>query len=417
MIYRKFLALFAVALLATSLVACGGGGSSEEAAGGGKIVLWEMMDPPERELLNRHLDQFRAQHPDVEIEVAHFGVEDVRSNFLTAALGGGGPDIVYGPSDQVGPLSIAGTLRPVDEVFGRDYFDRFHPLTRIELNGHIWSVPEQFGNHLVLVMNGDLVPEIPQTTDELLAIARANTVDEDGDGTPDRYGLVFETKEPFWLAPWLGGYGGWVMDDAGDPTLDSAGMRNALAFLRDLKYEHAVVPRDCDYQLADTLFKEGRAAMTINGPWSWTAYREANIPLKLAAIPSIPGAGDPSPMVSYRGYSIAKSVSDSRLPLVKELVSFLTSEDVQRAYRDEIRSLPSLLSLQEDGAIEADAMLNASMEQANRGKPMPVVPEMRAIWDAMRPELQNVMNGEAEPAEAAREMQENAVQKIAEMRG
>ena len=24
---------------------------------------------------------------------------------------------------------------------------------------------------------------------------------------------------------------------------------------------------------------------------------------------------------------------------------------------------------------------------------MPVVPEMRVIWDAMRPEMQNVMNG------------------------
>ena len=33
---------------------------------------------------------------------------------------------------------------------------------------------------------------------------------------------------------------------------------------------------------------------------------------------------------------------------------------------------------------------------------MPVVPEMRVIWDAMRPDMQNVMNGVKTPAEAAR---------------
>ena len=45
------------------------------------------------------------------------------------------------------------------------------------------------------------------------------------------------------------------------------------------------------------------------------------------------------------------------------------------------------------------------------------IPEMRAIWDAMRPHLQNVMNGESSPEEAARAMQEEAVRKIAEMKG
>jgi maltose-binding protein MalE len=46
---------------------------------------------------------------------------------------------------------------------------------------------------------------------------------------------------------------------------------------------------------------------------------------------------------------------------------------------------------------------------------MPVVPEMRAIWDAMRPAYQNALNGEATPEEAARAMQQDAEQKIREM--
>jgi maltose-binding protein MalE len=48
---------------------------------------------------------------------------------------------------------------------------------------------------------------------------------------------------------------------------------------------------------------------------------------------------------------------------------------------------------------------------------MPSVPEMRAIWDVMRPFYQSVMGGKMDPAEAASGMQEQAVRKIAEMKG
>jgi arabinogalactan oligomer/maltooligosaccharide transport system substrate-binding protein len=99
------------------------------------------------------------------------------------------------------------------------------------------------------------------------------------------------------------------------------------------------------------------------------------------------------------------------------LIEYLTGPDVQRAYAMRLGSLPSLVALQADPAIEADPILAPSMEQVRRGRSMPIVVEMRAIWDAMRPSFQNVMNGEAAPADAAREMQQLAVRKIAEMRG
>jgi maltose-binding protein MalE len=47
---------------------------------------------------------------------------------------------------------------------------------------------------------------------------------------------------------------------------------------------------------------------------------------------------------------------------------------------------------------------------------MPVVPEMRVLWDVMRPGLQQVMNGSRTPAEAAKQMQADAVQQIAGMK-
>ena len=47
---------------------------------------------------------------------------------------------------------------------------------------------------------------------------------------------------------------------------------------------------------------------------------------------------------------------------------------------------------------------------------MPVVPEMRAVWDAVRPFYQSVLGGQMKADEAARAMQERAEKKIAEMK-
>ena len=41
----------------------------------------------------------------------------------------------------------------------------------------------------------------------------------------------------------------------------------------------------------------------------------------------------------------------------------------------------------------ADAILQASKRAIEKGRRMPVVPEMRVLWDVMRPEMQAVMNG------------------------
>jgi maltose-binding protein MalE len=416
--------------LAIALAGCGGKGGGDGRGGAGKsggsdggsagaieIVLWEQMDPEERGILAEHLKAFEAAHPGLRVTTAHFGPDDLRNNFLTAAMGGGGPDVVYGASDFVGPYSTAGTVLPLETVFEPAFFARFNPFALDTLDGHVYAIPEQFGNHLALVYNKALVTTPPEDTDQLVAIAKANTKDENGDGVPDRYGIVFNAREPFWLVPWLGAFGGWVMDDAHRPTLDTPAMAKALAFLRSLKTPHGVLPRDADYEQSDTMFKEGRAAMLVNGPWSWAAYRNAGIDVGIAPLPKSSETGLwATPMVSYRGYSISKRVAAEKIPHVKALVEHLTSPETQMAYTTRLGALPSLAALQEDARITSDPILSQSMRQVRLGRKMPVVTEMRAIWDAMRPAFQNAMNGEASPEAAARAMQEDAVRKIAEMK-
>jgi len=46
---------------------------------------------------------------------------------------------------------------------------------------------------------------------------------------------------------------------------------------------------------------------------------------------------------------------------------------------------------------------------------MPIVSELRAIWDGMRPNYQAVLNGDKTPRQAAKDMQSLSIKKISEM--
>ena len=405
-------------LLAVSL-GCGGEDSGGKGDSGPfTLTLWEQMDPQERVVQAIQIASYEREHPGMKIELSHYGTEDLRTQFQTASIAGAGPDLVYGPSDQVGPFSVMGLVLPIDSVMDAAELSQFRSEAFDRLDGHIYALPDQVGNELTLVFNKALLPRPPQTMSELIEMAKAQTVDEDGDGRADRYGLVFQVMEPFWTVPFLTGYGGWVMDAQNRPTLHTGAMTKALQLIRSFRDEHKIMPSECDYEIADTIFKEGRAAMIINGPWSWEAYRKAGLDIGLARIPKIEETGLwPAPMISSKGYSLNAKLSGARLEAALEAVRYLTQTDFQVQYAQQVGTLPTRNDAYERPEVANDEILQASNEQVEVGRRMPVVPEMRAIWDAMRPSVQSVWNGAKEPSDAAREMQELAVRKIREMKG
>jgi len=400
-----------------SMLACGGGGDFD-----GKLFLWEQMDPSEQDLLDRQLARWMDAHPGVTVERVHYETEQLRTQFQNAALAGAGPALVFGPADQVGPFSTMGLIEPLDALFAQARLDSFYTesLPRLarrgEKNAPLWCLPDQLGNHLTLCFNKAMVPSAPQTFKQLIAIGQEWTKDEDGDGKPDTYGLVFNQKEPFWLVPFLGGFGGWVVDEEGRPTLGTKAMASALSYVQYLKFDMGIMPREADYEVADALFKEGKAAFIINGPWAWQQYLDAGIDLGLAPLPQLWGGGWPAPMVSAKGYSLNANVRGRERELALELMDYLTSEAVQVEKAEAMGTIPSRRGAAKR-AEGSHPLIAASRAQIERGRAMPVAPEMRAIWDVMRPAYQEVMGNRIKPEEAAAQMQEQVVKKIAEMGG
>jgi len=378
-----------------------------------KIVLWEQEGDEVDVFLDELIADFMAKNPNIEVERTHYGNEELRDQFQTAGLAGAGPELVRCPNDFAGPFSTLELLAPVEDIFDAAFLDEFFPgaLGPAAVGGVLWGVPDNYGNHLMLLYNKDLLAEPPKDTDEMIEVAKGLTKGE-------QYGLVFNLNEPFWLAPWMGGFGGWPLDDATDmPTLGTKGVADALQFVHDLKFVHKIVPLECDYDTADTLFKQGQAAMLINGDWSLGGYKEAGLNFGTAPIPKVSATGlYPSPMTAGKYYMINNAVLDdaAKAEAVKVFVTYMTSPEVQKQWLEKFSRLPSNKEVAKDPLISSDPILTGSMAQLSHGKGMPAAPQMRCAWDAMRPNLEAVMAESATAEEAAAAMQDEAMRCVQE---
>jgi len=381
-----------------------------------RIVIWHQMRVDEREILQDQINQFTAAHPGVTVEQIYKETEELRSGFIVAAIAGQGPDLVYGPSDQIGPFEVMGIIQPLEEVFDSAYLDRFIPKGLTYYRGHLYQIADKLGNHLTLIYNKDLVRKPPETDEELIATCMQLTVDRDGDGKPDVYGLAWNYTEPFFFIPFMTGFGGWIMDDRGNPALDSRGTIDGLKFIKELRDVAKIIPNEADYNVADILFKDGNAAMIINGDWSWAGYQKAGLDIGVAPLPRIVSTGLwCEPMVSPKGFSINRNVGGDKKAWVLELIRYLMSAENQLEATRELFTMPTHNDVRHSDFVRDNEILRNSQIQIDHGRPMPVVPELRAIWDAMRPSYQAVLAGTMTAEQAAREMQALALRRIKEM--
>lgn len=383
-----------------------------------RIVIWHQMRPDEQSILNRQLKRYMDANPGLTVVEVYKETEQLRSGYVIAAIAGQGPDLVHGPSDAVGIYEATKTIQTLEGFFEDSFLADFDTLGLLWYKGHLYQIADKIGNHLALLYNKKYIRTPPTTDRELIetGIRIQNQYGLTG-GRPNVYGISWNYIEPFFFIPFYTGFGGWVFGDDGiTPTLDNASMVQALTFVMSLRDQHRIVPNEADYEIADALFKDGKSAMLINGDWSWRGYQQKGIDLGVAPLPKITSTGLwCAPMTSPKGFSLNAGVTGDRLVRTLDVLRFLLSAENQLETALELSTAPTRKSLYHRPEIKNNEILQNSLLQIERGRPMPVVPEMRAVWDAMRPGYQAVMGGALTPKEAATRMQQLAVQRIREM--
>lgn len=414
---KKLVAVACTVALVSSLFAgCGSKDQSSKASGdSGKqveISFWEQDDSTAQKTLDELIKEFQNKNPNIKVKRTHYETEDLRKNFISSAQGGNGPDIVLGPNDNLGTFVPGDLIQSTEDIMGEDFFKNLDPkaLDAAKYNGKQYMIPDRNGNEILLTYNKKLMPEAPKTWEELEAMTKKLQAEKKVE-----YGVAFNTIEPFFSIPYLAAFGGKVFDDESSkspkPTLNTAAVKDWMTFLKRIQDEK-IIAKGVDGDAVDALFKDGKVAAVINGPWGFKVYQDANIDIGLAAIPSINGK-DPQPYSAVKGYTISKSVTDaSKKDAVKKFLEFVNTKDAQLKMVDAHQQLPTNLDAIKDSKITGNALISGQKVQLDKSIPMPIVPQMRAIWDAAKPVQQEVLSGKIKPADAPAEMQKKAEEGI-----
>jgi arabinogalactan oligomer/maltooligosaccharide transport system substrate-binding protein len=369
------------------------------------------------QFVKKMADAYTAAHPTVTFEVVNKDVELLRTDFQTASLAGDAPDLLWTVSDHYGPFHSADLIQPVGSLIDPAAYVP-SALDVLDIEDQVWGVPISYGNQLMLYWNKDLAGDTaPADSDAWVAKAKELT-------SGDTVGIAFNQGESFWLVPFLGGFGGSVFaDDDKTPTLNTDAMKSALQFMYDLKFTDKVTPGEADYNVADGLFKEGKAAYIINGDWTLAAYAaaaDAETPglgdkLGVGPLPTMTGGEDPKPYVAGTYFMVPKAVAGDELTIVADFMTFVTNTENQVDMVNTLKRLPGNAEAFADDVVTGDPLLSSAAEAAAKGVGQPVQNEMRCVFDAMTPGVKDLLAGNSDVAAIAAAMQTSAETCIASL--
>jgi arabinogalactan oligomer/maltooligosaccharide transport system substrate-binding protein len=366
------------------------------------LLLWENLPPAQLEKLKSDVAVFRASYPNYIIQIQHYDDPELLADSVVEERVDF--DLLLGPATLLAPARAAGKLQSMNELLAASFLDGFASasLTGAAWGGQLWGLPDTAGFHLLLYYNLDLVDQPPASTEEMEALARSLTGDS-------RWGLVLNSLDPVWIAPWLWAYGGWLADGNGQATLNSEAMVKALDLYASWHGGSTPIAPVAGQLEARQLFADGRAAMLIEGEWAIDELsRETPFPWGVAPLPAITEAEQPpGPLVLGRYWAVGTEADGARAEAAIAFLEFITSAERQLVRTETFGLLPTRRDALASPQILTDPALRISAEQLRAGRGVPLGTDLNAILDAMRDPLEQRLSGLLTSQEAAEEMQLN----------
>lgn len=196
-------------------------------------------DPTTVKVDENIIKRFEETHPDVKILIIHANVEEVLPKLAAQLRAGTAPDVAFFSPRLIPGLVEQGFLLPLEDVF-EDIGDIPRKFVTPTLDHKIYDIPI-LAEAEVLYYRKDLFEKAgikpPTTFNEVLKAAKALTVDTNGDGNIDQYGMSIVGKMPdnyFWFSTILWANGGDFFDENNNVAIDSPKAIEALEFLGEL---------------------------------------------------------------------------------------------------------------------------------------------------------------------------------------
>jgi maltose/maltodextrin transport system substrate-binding protein len=365
------------------------------------VSIWTSSENVKKAIEGQSLKFEKSFGVKVKIDVLN---KDLTTQFKTAAMTGKGPDILCWAHDVVGELAESGIIAPLD--LSDQFKSNFLPaaIKAYTYKNSIYGYPYDIES-VALIYNKDLVSSPPQTMEELIAFAK-----KFNKHNPEKSAFLYDIKSFFFSFPIIASNGAYIFkqEDSGlnarDLGLANEGAIKAVSFLNKV-INDGIIPASTDRSIAFNKMKEGKLAMTIDGPWAIEELKKAKINYGIAKIPSYLNNAA-KPFVGSHGFFIRRS--SKNIDLAKELIEkyLVSKEGIIALYKEDPRGPSRADSLNELSKDNED--LVSFFNSAKDGIPMPNIPQMGAVWGAMGSALNLIFHNR----EGVKEALEIAVNQI-----
>ncbi|NYE05868.1 ABC-type glycerol-3-phosphate transport system substrate-binding protein [Bacillus niacini] len=289
-----------------------------------------------REVLN----QFEAKNPNIKVELVGSAQGDQK--LLTQILSGKAPEVIQvayrdllGLAPQQGFNDLTKELSGLKDNYYEQSWDQ--ALYEKKVYGLPW-----LGHTIQLVYNKDLfekagIKEAPKTWAELYEAAKKLTVDTNGDGKIDQYGIGLVGKQTYditWMVNMFMTQAGaeLVKQDGNEYKIavNSPEAKEALEFYKKLVTETSppdTTNKDGGGVMAD--FRNQVVAMEFQGPWGVTDIWKSGNTFKVGAAAMTEGPAGKGADVSTYMLSIPTGVEGAKFDASIELIKYLGSKEAQ----------------------------------------------------------------------------------------
>ncbi len=371
--------------------------------------------PEEMAILRPLVQEFEQENPGIRVNIMH--IPDKYFQKIHALLAANlAPDVmflnniqfpVYASNNAF--LDVSDYLKNSKLIQAGDFFPQ--TLKGFEWQQQIQGIPRDASN-LVFFYNKDMFdaagvdyPTADWDWDTFLATTRALTLDKDGDGKTDQFGVSAHHRNYFlfWF-PYVWSAGGDIFDAERERfTLDQPEAVRGIQRFADLRHKYHVAPTKAEAGslTMSQMFMQQKLAMVLNGRWAVPLYRK-NLDFNWDIAPFPAGEAGSVVDADASGWVISKQ---TQIPdKAWKLVEFLASKKASEAFTQPGLIIPARTDVARSEVFlrrdAAPAHADYFLEALATGKPMPAVPYWNAVLEEVNQALEPVWDGKTPASEA-----------------
>lgn len=347
---------------------------------------------------------FMEKYPGVKVESEEVGFTDARKKMELDGPAGNGADVFMISHNRLNSAISSGMVLPFEGDVKERLLNELSEaaVKSASQNGELYGAPVSVEANSIFY-NKDIVGDKPAASfEEIIEFAK-----EYNDPANNQFAFMMDAANGYAAYGFLTAYGyqlfGADGTDENAPGFDTKEFVDGLTFFQELKEILPVESPDLKGEFVNELFKQGKAAYILGGPWNIVDFRNAGVNFGVMPLPSLNG-NTPTP---FAGLKVAHVSAYSDYPYASMLLAeFMASAEGANILYDTNYKATALKDISVVTELANDTDLSVFSKQFEQAFPVPNIDRIDYYYSIAEKTIALVFDGQLTPEEAAKKSME-----------